>query len=108
MSRTITEKCPSTALAAPIPTTLPSNRLTTGTVRNCSAYSELPRCAGRNEPPPPVTLGRPAWIAPLLSLAEALALLSCLGTIAATLPPPDDPSSRRTEGTRISIDSASR
>ncbi len=32
MSRTITEKWPSTALAAPMPTTLPRSKLTTGTV----------------------------------------------------------------------------
>ena len=36
MSRTITEKWPSTALAAPMPTTLPSSRLTTGTEASCS------------------------------------------------------------------------
>jgi hypothetical protein len=36
MSRTITEKWPNTALAAPMPTTLPSSRLTTGTEASCS------------------------------------------------------------------------
>ena len=43
MSRTITEKCPSTALAAPIPTTLPSSTFTTGTLPSWSAYISLPR-----------------------------------------------------------------
>ncbi len=69
MSRTMTEKWPSTALAAPMPTTLPSRTLTTGTLASCSANMELPRCPGRKEPPPPVTRGRPAVMAPELSLA---------------------------------------
>src|SRR5439155_1597150 len=86
-SRTITEKCPSTALAAPMPTTLPSSTLTTGTVESCSANIEEPRCPGRNEPPPPATRGRPAVIAPELSLAALSPSACCLGTIAATLAP---------------------
>ena len=106
MSRTITEKWPSTALAAPIPTTLPSSRFTTGTVASCWAYMVLPRWPGRNEPPPPETRGRPAVMAPWLSLAEAPS--DCAGTMDATLPPPDEPSNRRTEGQRYSIESSSR
>ena len=78
MSRTITEKCPRTALAAPMPTTLPSSTLTTGTVASCSAYSVLPRWPGRNEPPPPTTRGRPALMAPGALLADAVALAGLL------------------------------
>ena len=47
MSRTMTEKCPSTAFAAPMPTTLPSSMFTTGTVASCSVYMELPRWTGQ-------------------------------------------------------------
>ena len=108
MSRTITEKWPSTALAAPMPTTLPSRRLTTGTLPSCSAYIELPRWPGRNEPPPPATRGRPAVMAPELSLAALSPALCCLGTMAATLPPPEEPSSRRTDVQRKSSDRRSR
>ena len=98
MSRTITEKWPSTALAAPMPTTLPSSTLTTGTVASCSVYMSVPRWPGRKEPPPPDTLGRPALMAPLLSLALLSPALLCLGTMAATLPPPEEPSNKRTDG----------
>ena len=108
MSRTMTEKWPSTALAAPMPTTLPSSRLTTGTVDRCSAYMELPRWGGRKEPPPPATRGRPALMAPELSLAALSPSRRCCGTMDATLPPPEEPSSRRTDGVRISSDSRSR
>ena len=108
MSRTMTAKWPSTALAAPMPTTLPRSMLTTGTVDSCRVYSVLPRWPGRNDPPPPVTRGRPAWMAPELSLAVLSPSFLCSGTIAATLPPPDEPSSRRTEGTCSCIDSWSR
>ena len=85
-----------------MPTTLPSNRLTTGTLASCSAYMLLPRCPGRNEPPPPATRGRPAVMAPVLSLALLSPACFCAGTIAATLPPPDEPSSRRIDGMRNS------
>ena len=108
MSRTITEKWPSTALAAPMPTTLPSSTLTTGTVESCSVNIVLPRWPGRNEPPPPATRGRPAVMAPELSSARLSPALRCSGTIEATLPPPDEPSSRRIDGTRSCSDSRSR
>ena len=91
-----------------MPTTLPSSMFTTGTVLSCSAYMALPKWPGRNEPPPPATRGRPAVIAPLLSLALLSPERRCAGTIAATLPPPEEPSSRRTEGVRSSMESRSR
>ena len=108
MSRTITEKWPSTAFAAPMPTTLPSSMLTTGTVASWFAYIALPRWPGRNDPPPPATRGRPALMAPVLSFALLSPSVFCAGTIAATLPPPEEPSSKRTEGIRSSTERRSR
>src|SRR5262249_24599630 len=89
-------------------TTLPSNRFTTGTWLSCDTYIVLPRWPGRNEPPSPDTRGRPATIAPELSCALLSPALCCLGTIAAMLPPPEEPSSKRTDGQRRSRDSRSR
>ena len=107
MSRTITAKWPSTALAAPMPTTLPSSTLTTGTVASCSVNMVLPRWPGRNEPPPPGPgAGRADRARALLGGLSPSCF--CSGTMEATLPPPDEPSSRRTEGTRSSSDSRSR
>ena len=100
MSRTITAKWPSTAFAAPMPTTLPSSRLTTGTCAELRHVHLLPRWPGRNEPPSPDTRGRPAAMVPELSCALLSPAFCCLGTIAATLPPPDEPSSKRIEGQR--------
>ncbi len=108
ISRTITEKWPSTAFAAPMPTTLPRSMFTTGTVESCSVNMELPRWPGRYDPPPVVTRGRPALMAPWLSWALLSPSLRCAGTIAATLPPPEEPSRRRIEGTCISMDRRSR
>src|ERR1035437_3646466 len=88
MSRTITEKWPSTSFAAPMPTTLPSSRLITGTWLSCDTYMLLPRWPGKNDPPSPDTRGRPATIAPELSCALLSPAFCCLGTIAAMLPPP--------------------
>ncbi len=96
MSRTMTEKWPSTALAAPMPTTLPSSTLTTGTVDSCSAYIVLPRWPGRNEPPPPATRGRPGLDGARALLRGALALRA-----AARAPSPRRcrrPTSRRAGG----------
>ena len=47
-------------------------------------------------------------MAPVLSLAVLSPLFFCCGTIAATLPPPEEPSSMRTAGTRSLIESWSR
>ena len=91
-----------------MPTTLPSNRFTTGTVFSCSANRVEPRWPGRNEPPPPATRGRPAVMAPELSLAWLSPSACWRGTIAATLPPPDEPSSSRSDGHFSSSDSRSR
>ncbi len=50
----------------------------------------------------------PASMAPVLSFALLSPSFFCCGTIAATLPPPDEPSSIRTEGARSSIERRSR
>ena len=80
MSRTITEKCPNTAFAAPRPTTLPSRTLTTGTVVSCRAYSSTPRWPGQERSAArrrPVAC--PASIAPELSCAVLSPLRLLLG-----------------------------
>ena len=79
-----------------------------GTVLSCATYMLLPRWPGRNEPPSPDTRGRPATIPPELSLALLSPDFCCLGTIEATLPPPDEPSSKHIDGHRRSVDSRSR
>ena len=88
-----------------MPTTLPSSMFTTGTVVSCSAYITLPSSPGRNEPPSPATRGRPAVMAPELSFAADSPAAFCRGTIAATLPPPEEPSSKRTDGILSSMES---
>ena len=92
-----------------MPTTLPSSTLTTGTVRELLGVLLDAEVAGQERA---AAAGDAAACRPRCAPELSWALLSpsfcCSGTIAATLPPPDEPSSRRIDGTCSCIDSRSR
>ncbi len=104
MSRTITEKCPSTAFGgtdadhAAEQHVHHRHRGELPGIGSAAQVAGQERAAAAGDPRPPG-----GDVHPSSPQRSTLALACCSGTMAATLPPPEEPSSRRTEGARSSM-----